>query len=363
MPWFVSGSADGSARVYSSEAPEGGPLCLIEGLSAGISALGWTSLPTLNEGGSAVGAFVAGMKDGSMIAHSVAGNDADTAVSKPLWSAGSHGGSVNSIDVSPNGKLFASGAWDSKVMLWTCAVPGREGVVDEDGVVHEFGGGSDQEDGDDDDDDDESKRSNKRRRGDSGSGKIKNKTPIATLSGHSAAVSAVSWADVGTVWSGSWDHSLRSWDVQTGVEKSSMSGPQVVTCLDVQVKEDGGSGLIVTGGPDNVVRVWDPRNAAESANLVTATLHSHSQWVSGVRWLPGSSYHFASISYDKTVKVWDVRARVPLATIAGEKAKRGKLFGVDWHLGETVIAGGEDGRVRLTSCPGLLKGTSPPPGN
>lgn len=40
---------------------------------------------------------------------------------------------------------------------------------------------------------------------------------IRTLLGHTLCVSSVAWPTPYNIYSGSWDHSLRQWDVETGI--------------------------------------------------------------------------------------------------------------------------------------------------
>lgn len=43
-----------------------------------------------------------------------------------------------------------------------------------------------------------------------------------TLDGHTQCVGAVVWAESQTIHSASWDHSLRSWDVETSVNTTTL---------------------------------------------------------------------------------------------------------------------------------------------
>ncbi|CAM9912027.1 unnamed protein product, partial [Hapterophycus canaliculatus] len=44
--------------------------------------------------------------------------------------------------------------------------------------------------------------------------------------------------------------------------------------------------MLATGHPDARVRIWDTRTQGET--LTRASLSSHKQWVTDVKWAPGS---------------------------------------------------------------------------
>ena len=113
---------------------------------------------------------------------------------------------------------FASGSWDNSVKLW-------EGPVQEPAAADEA--------------------RSKRRRGESGAGEASPTSPMpsASLEGHSQAVTCVSWNAGGNrVVSGSYDHSVRVWDVETASCSRTIvgggKGARVVSCIDTCPQED-----------------------------------------------------------------------------------------------------------------------------
>ncbi len=47
-------------------------------------------------------------------------------------------------------------------------------------------------------------------------------TPLLTMSGHTECISSVQWMSSNDIVSGSWDHSVRIWDLTTGVNKHTL---------------------------------------------------------------------------------------------------------------------------------------------
>jgi ribosome biogenesis protein YTM1 len=78
-----------------------------------------------------------------------------------------------------------------------------------------------------------------------------------TLEGHVGGVNSVVFdkKDSNVVYTGGWDHSIRSWDVEQQVNTTTKICEKVV--LDVDYSSH--SKLLATGHADNVIRLWDPR--------------------------------------------------------------------------------------------------------
>lgn len=166
--------------------------------------------------------------------------------------------------------------------------------------------------------------------------------PLAALEGHSQCVAAVAWAAEGAVVSGAWDHSVRRFDVPSGINTDSYNGSKVVLAL--AVAPDTGGRLVALGGSDAAVRLWDVRVAGAAQDLGVSGFGGHGGWVSALAWRPECGHHFASASYDGAVKLWDVRAGVPLATL---REHADKALALAWWDAQRLASGGADCQLRV----------------
>ena len=90
------------------------------------------------------------------------------------------------------------------------------------------------------------------------------------MEGHTDNVAAVAWESPTTVWSGSYDHTLKSWDSTTGQLTQSYEVPKAVMALACVA---GGGRVSWCGGGDKAVHMWDPRVGATTG--ATTSLISH----------------------------------------------------------------------------------------
>jgi ribosome biogenesis protein YTM1 len=184
--------------------------------------------------------------------------------------------------------------------------------------------------------------------------------PAFTIRAHAQAVSGLQARGTGSaakMFSFSWDHSLKEWDLERQDCLASFAGSKVITSLDYSAA----SGLLVTAHPDGRVRLWDPRKKDEigatgdmvsngQAQVGTFFSGKDTHWVSQAKFHPTNVQIFASCDYDGAVRVWDTRAaHVPLGSTA---AHEGKALCVEWLSGggeARVLSGGSDCTVRTTT--------------
>jgi len=225
-----------------------------------------------------------------------------------------HIGSVEAVSVCPSSQTnkFCSGSWDKDIKIWDTSQASESSNA-------------------------ESKKNKKRKVG------YLELKPVSSLSGHSQCVSGVVWLENSNqIISGSWDHSIRVWDIESASNVNTLNGNKVVTGLSFSEKLK----VIATAHADNVVRVWDPRT--HDGPLVSQSFNSHKGFVYSVSWHPVSEYLLLSSSADTTVKIWDIRSKIPLHTI---NSHTDKVLCVDWAIDnkDFIVSGGADSQLRINS--------------
>ncbi|XP_020257628.1 ribosome biogenesis protein WDR12 homolog isoform X1 [Asparagus officinalis] len=224
-----------------------------------------------------------------------------------------HMASVQSISSAPLGDKICSGSWDCSVKLWKV----NDSEVEGDSVSIK-------------------KRKLVSDMVEESQAEIE---AMSSFVGHTQCVSSVTWPELETIYSASWDHSIRSWDVETGKSPWNMVSGKVLNCLDV-----GGRELIAAGGSDPILRIWDPRKPGTLAPIFQFS--SHTSWITACKWHSSSQFHLVSASYDGKVMLWDLRTAWPLAVIDSHKDK---VLCVDWWKGDSVVSGGADSKLCISS--------------
>jgi WD40 repeat protein len=130
-----------------------------------------------------------------------------------------------------------------------------------------------------------------------------------TLDGHTECVDAVAVTPDGTTAiSGSWDNTLKVWDVETGMEIRTLRG-HAGDVGAVAVTPDGS--MAISGATDNTLIVWDIRTGSEIRRL-----EGHTGWVSDIAVTPDGTT-VVSASRDRTLRIWDIRSGKVIHTLEG----------------------------------------------
>lgn len=202
------------------------------------------------------------------------------------------------------------------------------------------------------------------------------------LKGHKGAVLDLQWnRESSTIYSASADAVIASWDLESGMRlRRHVGHEEIINCIQV-VKR--GPELVLSGGDDGCVGIWDPRQKtaidfietdfpvtavalAEAGNEIYSgsidnlikvwdarkretlyTLDGHTDTVTSLEVSPDSQ-SLLSNSHDSTVRTWDIRPFAPtdrsIRTYDGAPAGLEKnLFRASWDRdGQRICAGAGD---------------------
>ncbi|EGJ33197.1 MULTISPECIES: WD40 repeat domain-containing protein [Moorena] len=132
---------------------------------------------------------------------------------------------------------------------------------------------------------------------------------LSTLSGHGDSVNAVAVTPDGTrVISGSSDHTVKVWDLNTGAEVLTLTG-HTSPVNAVAVTPDGTR--VISGASDNTIRVWNLATGKEILRF-----NGHSAPVNAVAVTPDGTRVISGAS-DNTVKVWNSATGQEILTFNG----------------------------------------------
>ena len=141
------------------------------------------------------------------------------------------------------------------------------------------------------------------------------KPELAVQTGHSDFVSSVAFSPDGkTLASGSFDSTVKLWDVATGTEMRTLQGSSAYNSpplggyvFSVAFSPDGLT--LASGGNDKIVRLWDVATGAE-----LRAFRGHSNSVTSVTFSPDGKY-LVSGSEDASIKVWEISSGKELGSL------------------------------------------------
>jgi WD40 repeat protein len=188
-------------------------------------------------------------------------------------------------------------------------------------------------------------------------------TTLRTLRGHTAPVWSVAFSPDGRrLASGSWDNTIKLWDVETGQEVRTLRG-HTGGVWSMAFSPDGR--LLASGSVGGTVKLWDVGVATKdfSSPPEVRTLRGHSGGVLSVafspdgRLLASNSVYYTKTTFYSAVELWNVETGQKVRTLSG--APVGSVaFSPDGRL---LAAGSDEGTVKLWDVGVATKDFSSPP--
>jgi len=152
---------------------------------------------------------------------------------------------------------------------------------------------------------------------------------LRTLIGHDDVVGSVAFlGDSQTLASGSWDSTIKLWDVSSGHRLRSLVG-HGSPVLAITGSRDGQ--ILASGYFDKTIKLWDVESGQE-----LRTLNGHGDFVNAVAFSSDGRI-LASGSVDKTIKLWDVESGEEFRTLSGHGAD---VESVGFSLDDQILSSG-----------------------
>ncbi len=154
---------------------------------------------------------------------------------------------------------------------------------------------------------------------------------------HPGGATSVAFSpDSRTIYAGSYDGSVQTWDLASGKAGRALTGA-TGTVWTIDMSRDGK--LLAAGGEDGVARVW-----SLSGSEPPRALRGHSRNIWEVRFAPAGT-HLATASFDNSARIWDLASGKPVQTLNGHTQA---IVGLDYRPdGRMLATSGDDSTIRL----------------
>jgi hypothetical protein len=164
-----------------------------------------------------------------------------------------------------------------------------------------------------------------------------------TLKGHSDWVTGVAFSSYGRLASGSWDQTVKFWDVLTGQELRGLSG-KVKEVQALAFSRDGE--WLAAENSSNTVTLWNATTGQEIRTLPSdkplGTLGT--SWVYSIAFSPDGRW-LASALDDKTVRIWDMNTGRMARDLTG--LRRPIIYVAFSPDGRFLASGNDDKSIRI----------------
>lgn len=236
-----------------------------------------------------------------------------------------HFHSINSVNITPDGKIFISASGDNNIKFWdlytgklirTFQGAGYRGLMSPDGKILIS-----------------ASHDETIKLWDINTGKL-----IRTLEGHSDLIQSLAISQDGKILiSGSWDKTIKLWDISTGKLIRTLRGHSEWVNSAI-ITPDGAT--VISGSSDKTIKLWDIKTAKE----IRTFGKGHFDGVSALA-ISADGKTFLSGSYDSTIKVWDIKTGKEIRTLKGHSDTIESLaISSD---GNTLVSGAWDTTIKL----------------
>jgi WD40 repeat protein/predicted Ser/Thr protein kinase len=240
-----------------------------------------------------------------------------------------HSSSVSSVAISSDGQILASGSHDKTIKLWSVTT-GRE--------IRTLSGHSNSVDSIAISSDGQILASGSEDK----TIKLWSVTTgrkIRTFTGHSDSVDSVAISSDGQILaSGSGDMTIKLWSVTTGKEIRTLTG-HFHSVSSVAISSDGQ--ILASGSWDNTIKLWSMTTGKE-----IRTLTGHSSSVSSVA-ISSDGQILASGSWDNTIKLWEVSTGKEIHSLTHFDNVYSVAFTPN---GDGLAAGDVSGNIKIWRC-------------